>query len=246
MILEPETAGDTDDMRHVAIIMDGNGRWAKARRLPRVAGHRKGADAVRRTVRAAVDLGISYLTLFGFSAENWKRPAPEVQELMRLLRYFLRSHVAEMHQNGVRLRVIGDSSRLPNDVAALIHSAETLTAQNTVLQLTIALSYGGRQEITQMARRLARLVAEGAMAPEDIDEATVAANLETVDMPDPDLIIRTSGEKRLSNFLLWQGAYSELVFVDTLWPDFDRQDLEDAIREFQGRERRYGASVGSA
>jgi undecaprenyl diphosphate synthase len=225
--------------------MDGNGRWATARGLPRVAGHRQGAEAVRRTVVAAAELGIPYLTLFGFSAENWKRPTAEVDELMRLLRLFLRSRMAELHQNGVRLRVIGDMSRLPQDVVALIRGAENLTADNTGLNLTVALSYGSRQEITQMARRLAGEAAAGRLRPEDIGEATIAECLETVGIPDPDLLIRTSGEKRLSNFLLWQVAYAELVFVDTLWPDFGRADLEEAIREFRRRERRYGASVGS-
>ncbi len=231
---------------HVAIIMDGNGRWAAARRLPRVAGHRQGAEAVRRTVEAALQLGIPYLTLFGFSAENWHRPGPEVEELMRLLRRFLRGEIAELHKNGVRLRVIGDLSRLPEDTVALIQGAERLTAGNTALNLAVALSYGGRQEIIQMARRLGREVAAGRRSPEEIDERAVAACLETDGMPDPDLLIRTSGEKRLSNFLLWQVAYAELVFVDTLWPDFGRSDLEEAIGEFRRRERRYGASLGSA
>lgn len=226
--------------------MDGNGRWATARHLPRAAGHRRGTDAVRRTVAAAIELDIPYLTLFGFSAENWHRPAAEVEELMRLLRLFLRSHIAELHQNGVRLRVIGDLSRLPDDTVALIRGAEELTAGNTTLHLAVALSYGGRQEITLMARRLGREVAAGRLSPEAIDEAAVAGCLETVGMPDPDLLIRTSGEMRISNFLLWQAAYAELVFVDTLWPDFGRRDLEDAIREFRRRERRYGTSVGSA
>ncbi len=233
-------------LNHVAIIMDGNGRWATARHLPRAAGHHRGAEAERRTVAAAVELDIPYLTLFGFSAENWRRPASEVEGLMRLLRLFLHSHIAELHQNGVRLRVIGDPSRLPDDIVALIRGAERLTAENTALNLAVALSYGGRQEITEMARRLGREVASGRLSPDRIDEAAVAACLETAGMPDPDLLIRTSGEKRLSNFLLWQVAYAELVFVDTLWPDFGRRDLEDAIREYRRRERRYGTSVGSA
>ncbi len=237
---------DRAPLRHVAIIMDGNGRWAKARRLPRAAGHRQGVAAVRRTVAAAIELDIPYLTLFGFSAENWRRPPPEIAELMRLLRRFLRSYLAEMHQNGVRLRVIGELSRLPDETVALIRGAEQLTAENTTLNLMVALSYGGRQEITQMARRLGGEVAAGRLDPEQIDEAAVAACLETVGVPDPDLLIRTSGEKRLSNFLLWQVAYAELIFVDTLWPDFGRDDLEDAIREYRRRERRYGSSVGSA
>ena len=228
---------------HVAIIMDGNGRWAVARQRPRTFGHRRGADAVRRTVEAAVDLGVGYLTLFGFSSENWTRPVQEVSELMGLLRFYLRSQVAELHANGVRLRVIGDRRRLATDIVELISHAEALTRQNRVLNLTVALSYGGRQEIAAAARRLAEEVAAGALAPHDIDEAVLARRLFTTDLPDPDLIIRTSGEKRISNFLLWQAAYAELVFVDTLWPDFSKTDLEWAIQEFQRRERRFGATI---
>jgi undecaprenyl diphosphate synthase len=230
---------------HVAIIMDGNGRWAKLRGLPRVAGHRSGAEAVRRTVEAASELGISYLTLYGFSSENWKRPAGEVHDLMGLLRHYLRAEIAELHQNGVRLRIIGERKRLSADIITLIENGEHLTQDNDRLHLTIALSYGGRGEIALAARRLARLVAAGSLSPDEIDENTVASQLLTVDMPDPDLIIRTSGEQRISNFLLWQSAYAELVFVDTYWPDFGKSDLERAISDFCGRERRYGASVES-
>ena len=231
--------------RHVAIIMDGNGRWAAARGLPRTLGHRSGVEAVRRTVEAAAELDIGYLTLFGFSTENWARPTSEVGELMRLLRMYLRSHVAEMHQNGIRLRVIGDRNRLADDIVEMIGHAERLTRDNRRLNLTVALSYGARQEIAGAARRLAEEVLAGRMAPQAIDESTLAARLFTHDLPDPDLIVRTSGEKRVSNFLLWQAAYAELVFVDTLWPDFSRADLEHAIGEFQRRERRYGAIVGA-
>jgi undecaprenyl diphosphate synthase len=230
---------------HVAIIMDGNGRWAKLRGLPRVAGHRSGAEAVRRTVEAASELGISYLTLYGFSSENWKRPAGEVHDLMGLLQHYLRAEIAELHQNGVRLRIIGERKRLSADIITLIENGEHLTQDNDRLHLTIALSYGGRGEIALAARRLARLVAAGRLSPDDIDENAVASQLLTVDMPDPDLIIRTSGEQRISNFLLWQSAYAELVFVDTYWPDFGKAELERAISDFCGRERRYGATAES-
>lgn len=227
---------------HVAIIMDGNGRWAKARGLPRVAGHRRGADAVRRTITAAGELGVRYLTLYGFSSENWKRPADEVGDLMGLLRVYLRGEIAELHRNGIRLRVIGDRARLAPDIVAMIENAEAMTRANTALNVTVALSYGARGEIAAAARAIARRVAAGEIAPDAVNEETVARELWTADIPDPDLIIRTSGEKRLSNFLLWQSAYAELVFVDTLWPDFAKEDLLAAIGEFQRRERRYGAA----
>ncbi len=229
---------------HVAIIMDGNGRWAKARGLPRVAGHRRGGEAVRRTVTAAGELGIPYLTLFGFSSENWKRPADEVDDLMGLLRHYLRGEVAELHRNNVRVRVIGERERLAPDIVNLIDNTEALTAGNTGLRLSVALSYGGRAEIAGAARRIAEAAIAGRLAPAEIDEAVFARYLLTADMPDPDLVIRTSGEQRLSNFLLWQTAYSEFVFIDTLWPDFTKADLERALSEFHGRERRYGATVG--
>ena len=229
---------------HVAIIMDGNGRWAKARGLPRVAGHRRGAEAARRTVQAAAEFGISYLTLFGFSSENWKRPANEVDDLMSLLRHYLRGEVAEFHRNNIRLRVIGDRERLAPDIVTLIENTEALTAGNTRLTVAIALSYGGRSEIAGAARRISEEVLAGKLSPAEIDEACFARHLLTSDMPDPDLVIRTSGEQRLSNFLLWQTAYSEFVFIETLWPDFGKPDLERALREFRGRDRRYGASVG--
>ena len=229
---------------HVAIIMDGNGRWAKARGLPRTAGHKRGAEAVRRTVEAARELGISYLTLYAFSSENWKRPQGEVTDLMGLLRLYLRNEVKTLHKNGIRLKVIGDRSRLGPDIVALIEESEAKTAANSALTLVLALSYGGRQEIVEAAQRLAAEVAQGSLAPAEIDEDKLSASLFTTGMPDPDLIIRTSGEKRISNFLLWQCAYAELVFLDVLWPDFGRDDLECAIRDFHGRERRYGASGG--
>ena len=231
--------------RHIAIIMDGNGRWAKARGLPRIAGHRSGAEAVRRTVTAAGELGIPYLTLFGFSSENWKRPSAEVQDLMVLLRHYLRGEIAELQRNGVRLKVIGQLTRLAPDIVGMIARAETLTRENSQITLTIALSYGGRAEIVAAVQAIATEVARGSLAAEDVDEDCLARHLFTADIPDPDLLIRTSGEQRISNFLLWQCAYSELVFTKTLWPDFSRNDLEQAIDDYCGRERRYGASVGS-
>ncbi len=230
---------------HVAVIMDGNGRWAKARGLPRIAGHRRGAEAVRRTVEAAIELGVSYLTLYGFSSENWKRPAVEVDDLMALLRHYLRAEIAELHSQGVRLRVIGERARLGPDIVTLIENAERLTGENERLHLTIAVSYGGRAEIAAAARRLARMAVDGVLAPEDIDEDIFAAQLLTADLPDPDLVIRTSGEQRISNFLLWQTAYAELVFTTTYWPDFGKADFARALDEYNGRERRYGASAES-
>jgi undecaprenyl diphosphate synthase len=231
--------------RHIAIIMDGNGRWAQARGLPRIAGHRQGADAVRRTLIAAGELGIPYLTLFGFSSENWKRPQDEIESLMGLLRHYLRSEIAELHRHGVRLRIIGERDRLAGDIAGMIRNAEILTCDNDRMNLTIALSYGGRAEIVAAARAIAAKVMTGKLALDHIDEAAVGRHLFTSELPEPDLLIRTSGEQRISNFLLWQCAYAELVFTKTLWPDFGRVDLEQAVADFGGRERRYGASVSS-
>ena len=231
--------------RHVAIIMDGNGRWAQARGLPRIAGHRRGAEAVRRTVAGARDLGIPYLTLFGFSSENWKRPSSEIHDLMGLLRHYLRGEIAELHRNGIRLKVIGEIGRLAPDIVSLIEQAEALTRGNCAITLTIALSYGGRAEIVAAVRAIAAQVASGSLAADAIDEDCLARHLFTEGLPDPDLLIRTSGEQRISNFLLWQCAYSELVFTKTLWPDFAKSDLDQAIDEYCGRERRYGAGVGS-
>lgn len=238
----PSSAGTAPPV-HVAIIMDGNGRWAKSRGLPRTVGHQRGAEAVRRTVRGAAELGIEYLTLFGFSSENWKRPAAEVDDLMGLLRLYLRSEIAELHRNGVRLRVIGDRDRLGHEIVKLIEEAEARTHGNTRLNLTVALSYGGRAEICRAVRRIAAAVQAGEVQLDQIDEDLVSRNLLTDGIPDPDLLIRTSGEQRISNFLLWQTAYTELLFLDRLWPDFTKDDLEDAIREFSQRDRRYGASA---
>ncbi|MDJ0937156.1 MAG: polyprenyl diphosphate synthase [Kiloniellales bacterium] len=224
--------------------MDGNGRWANARGLPRAAGHQRGAEAARRAVMGALSMGVSYLTLYGFSAENWKRPATEVDDLMGLLRWYLHSQIVEMVKEGIRLRVIGDRTRLSKDLIDLIDEAEGVTADNRRLNLTIAISYGGRQEIVAATRRLVQQALDGSLAPADIDEHTFEAELDTADLPDPDLILRTSGEQRISNFLIWQSAYSELVFVDKLWPDFGEADLAAAIQEFQSRDRRYGAANG--
>ena len=221
---------------HVAIIMDGNGRWAQKRGLPRSAGHKQGAEAVRKIVKAAAEEGINYLTLFGFSAENWNRPESEVQELMKLLRYYLRSETADLHKNGAKLRVIGDRAALDEDIVELINNAESLTAKNDKITVIIALNYGGRQEILQAAKAAALETKSGG----DFDKA-FSAHLMTADIPDPDMIIRTSGEQRLSNFLLWQSAYSEMVFSDVLWPDFKAEDLRAAIIEYESRDRRFGA-----
>ena len=229
--------------RHVAIIMDGNGRWAAARGLPRAEGHRRGVEALRRTIRAAADIGIAYVTIFSFSAENWSRPASEIVELMGLLRRFIRNDLAELHKSNVRVRVIGERAGLDPDIERLLAEAEELTKNNGGLTLVVAFNYGARQEITRAARRIAERVAQGRLAPADITTETVSGFLDAPDLPDPDLIIRTSGEQRLSNFLLWQSAYSELVFVPAYWPDFDRAALEAAIREYQQRERRFGGLV---
>jgi undecaprenyl diphosphate synthase len=222
--------------------MDGNGRWAQSRGMPRIAGHRQGAESVRVAVKSAVDLGIQYLTLYGFSIENWKRPMTEVTALMGLLRLYLRQEIEELNYNGIRIRFIGERERLAPDIVALIEEAESRTAKNAKLTLIIALSYGARQEITTAAREMARKASSGEIDLADIDEALLEAHLATAGIPDLDLVIRTSGEKRVSNFLLWQLAYAELVFVDALWPDFARRDLEEAINEFHRRERRYGAT----
>lgn len=229
---------------HVAIIMDGNGRWATAHGKVRSAGHRAGAEAVRRSVEAAAELGIKYLTLFSFSSENWKRPAAEVADLMGLLRLYLNREIDGLSEKGVRLKVIGDRERLADDIVKTIEDAERRTASNTRLTLVLALSYGGRDEITSAARALAADVAEGRLKPDDIDERVFENALFTKDIPDPDLLIRTSGEQRISNFLLWQLAYAEFVFIDKHWPDFGADDLAAAIKEFGRRERRYGTSNG--
>ncbi len=233
-----KTPTDTLPPAHIAIIMDGNGRWAVSRGMPRVEGHRRGADAVRRTVHAAADMGVQYLTLFGFSSENWNRPEEEVSELMRLLRYYLRSETAELHKNNIRIRIIGERSAFSKDIIDLIENAEDLTRDNTSLTLVIALNYGGRHDILQAAKKVAE---SGLRLSNEAFEMAFEESLMTVGMPDPDLMIRTSGEQRISNFLLWQSAYTEMVFCDVFWPDFDRKHLEQAIEEYSTRDRRFGA-----
>lgn len=226
--------------RHIAIIMDGNGRWATARGLTRVEGHRRGAEATQKVIEAARDMGIEYVTLFAFSSENWKRPALEVSALMDLLRYYLKKETSEMHKAGVRLRVIGDRARLSDDICALIDQAEEITRDNTKITVVIALSYGGRQDIVNAARKLAEDVAAGRCTAESITEASFASCLSTAGIPDPDLMIRSSGENRVSNFLLWQLAYSELYFTDAHWPDFNAEHLRAAIDDYASRQRRFG------
>ena len=230
--------------RHVAIIMDGNGRWAKSRGLPRAEGHRRGVEAVRRTVQAAMDLSIPYLTIFSFSSENWSRPAPEIDDLMGLMKRFIRRDLAELHQNGVRIRVIGATERVDSELLKLIEEARQLTVNNTALDLIIAFNYGARAEITRAARRLAEKVANGEIKASEIEPSDIEAGLDTAGIPDPDLLIRTSGELRLSNFLLWQCAYTELVFLDAHWPEFGRELLDRAIVEYHARSRRFGGLSG--
>ena len=226
--------------RHVAIIMDGNGRWASKHGLPRAVGHRNGVDAVRRTVRAAIELGIPYLTLYSFSSENWSRPADEIDDLMGLMKRFIRRDLAELHQNGVKIRVIGERTNVESELMTLIDEAVELTRDNQAINLVIAFNYGARAEIAKAARALAEKVAAGTMQPQDIDVGALSGALDTAGIPDPDLLIRTSGEMRISNFLLWQCAYTEFVFLDAYWPDFGRELLEEAIARFRARERRFG------
>ena len=240
----PRRPGDAGPPAHVAIIMDGNRRWAEARGLPVALGHKAGAEAVRRTIEACIREGVGWLTLFAFSSENWLRPAEEVRALTGLLRLYLRAEVATLAKEGIRLRVIGDRARFGADTMREIERAEALTASGIRLNLTVALSYGGRAEIVAAARAVAAAAANGTLDPDSIDEANFGARLFTAAMPDPDLIIRTSGEQRLSNFLLWQAAYAEFVFQDVLWPDYGAEPLAAAIREFGRRERRYGARTG--
>jgi undecaprenyl diphosphate synthase len=223
--------------------MDGNGRWAAARGLPRAEGHRRGVEALRRTVRAAGELGIAFLTIFSFSAENWSRPPSEIRELMALLRRFIRNDLAELHRSGVKVRVIGDRVNLNLDIRRLLEEAEQLTRDNEKLVLVVAFNYGARQEIARAAQRVAAAVSAGDLPLSAVTADNLAGFLDAPDLPDPDLIIRTSGEQRLSNFLLWQAAYSELVFVPTYWPDFDGAALENAVGEYQRRERRFGGLV---
>jgi undecaprenyl diphosphate synthase len=229
---------------HVAIIMDGNGRWAASRHLPKIAGHREGARAVRRAIEAAIDHRVQWLTLYAFSSENWRRPVGEVLDLTGLLRHYLKSEIAELKANGVRLRIIGEPGRFDADIQQDLAQAERDTAENTRLNLVVALSYGARAEIVATARALATAARDSRLDPARIDEALFSSALATAGIPDPDLIIRTSGEQRLSNFLLWQAAYAELVFLDVLWPDFGAGHFAAALTEFARRERRFGARPG--
>ncbi|HYZ25957.1 MAG TPA: polyprenyl diphosphate synthase [Geminicoccaceae bacterium] len=238
----PQAGSQRAGLRHLAIIMDGNRRWARARGMPPVFGHQRGAEAVRRTVEGCRKCEIQYLTLFAFSSENWRRPASEVNELMNLLRFYLRREINELARSGVRLSFLGERALMADDIAEMMAEAEQRTRHNSALLLTIALNYGSRREIAGAARRLAERVAAGELACADIDEQRFGQELNALDLPDPDLLIRTSGEQRLSNFMLWQLAYTELVFLPVHWPDFDARHLERAIAEFRRRERRYGAS----
>ena len=242
----PEVAvAGRDDGRHgvpthIGVIMDGNGRWAAARGLPRLEGHRRGVEALRRTVDAAAALGIRFLTVYSFSSENWTRPIQEVSDLLALLKRFIRKDLADLHRNNVRVRVIGERDRLPPDICQLLREAEDLTRANGGLVLVVAFNYGGRQEIAGAVRRIAERVKAGEIDVDAIDPELIAAHLDTVGIPDPDLIIRTSGEQRLSNFLMWQAAYAEFVFLPGHWPEFDRASLEAAVLAYMSRERRFG------
>jgi undecaprenyl diphosphate synthase len=238
----PESAGGGSPgvPRHVAIIMDGNGRWAKARGLPRAAGHRQGAEAARKVLRAAGEAGVECLTLYAFSSENWRRPEDEINDLMGLLRFYITRELDALHREGVRLKILGDHNAFQPDIAKLVDQAVTRTAGNQRMTLAIALNYGARAELVQAARRLAERAEAGEIRPAEIDEAMVEASLDTAGLPPLDLLIRTSGEQRLSNFLLWQAAYAELLFVDTLWPDFDGDSVRSALADYAGRERRFG------
>ncbi|MDA9769547.1 isoprenyl transferase [Emcibacteraceae bacterium] len=238
---DQKTEEDRLPLQHVAIIMDGNGRWAKSRRLPKFAGHKKGADAVRGIVEACCDLDIKYLTLYAFSSENWNRPLEEVSDLMGLLKIYLTKEIDELHQKNIRISFIGSRNRLSKNIISLIDMAEEKTRNNDKLRLTLALNYGGQEEIVNATKQVAEQVKSGDLQVEDIDEKLFASHLYTGEIPEPDLIIRTSGEQRLSNFMLWQAAYAEFVFQDVFWPDFSRKQLCDAIDEYYKRDRRYGA-----
>jgi undecaprenyl diphosphate synthase len=243
---EPATqqrAAPRPDLRvpaHIGVIMDGNGRWAKVRGKPRTEGHVAGVKSLRRLVESCIDFGIGHLTVFSFSSENWTRPKDEVSFIFGLLRRFVASDLEKLHRNNVRVRIIGSRDGLDDSLRRLIAEVETTTAMNTGLKLQVAFNYGGKSEIAEAVRRIAGLVASGKLKPEDITEDTISRALYTAGLPDPDLIIRTSGEQRVSNFLLWQSAYSELVFVDENWPDFDEASFVRVLEEYSGRERRYG------
>lgn len=244
-VLAETESGSPDIPRHIAIIMDGNGRWAARRSLPRSAGHRQGVETVRQVVKWVGEMGVEYLTLFSFSSENWSRPAAEIDYLMDLMKRFIRQDLAELHRNDVRVSVIGRRDNLEPEIVALIDETEQLTLLNGGLKLTIAFNYGSHDEIARSVKQIAARVAAGTLDPQDVTSGTIAQGLDTAGTPDPDLVIRTSGERRLSNFLLWQSAYAEFVFVDDHWPEFSRQTLHDAVREFMSRERRFGGIAAS-
>jgi len=227
---------------HVAVIMDGNGRWAKSRGLPRTAGHKKGADTLRSVLNACRDAGVRYLTIYAFSSENWKRPTDEISDLMQLLRHYLQHELDTMHENKVRMRFIGDLTQLDREVLSSIEEAVELTSRNKDFNLTVALSYGSRQEIVRAVRKLAAQVENGTLTPDAISEDTITHMLDTAELPEPDLLIRTGGEQRLSNFLLWQSAYTEFYFTPVLWPDFETSHFMEALQDYAGRERRYGTT----
>jgi len=232
----------SDTPKHVAVIMDGNGRWAKARGLPRTMGHKRGAESARKIVGFALNAGVEYLTLFGFSSENWNRPKPEINELMKLLRHYLRSETAELHSKNAKLTVIGDRTAFDSDIVELIENAETITKDNDQIHVIIALNYGGRQDIAQAALKIAQTAAKTGQAPDADDiQNQINKTLLTADIPDPDLLIRTSGEQRISNFLLWQCAYTEMIFTDCFWPDFNEKDFNKALDDYASRDRRFGA-----
>jgi undecaprenyl diphosphate synthase len=244
-MIEAETAPTPDGLqerrpRHVGLIMDGNGRWAQSRGLPRIEGHRRGVEALRRAVRAAIEFGLDYLTVYSFSSENWSRPIEEISDLMGLLKRFIRDDLSELYRVGVRIKVIGARDNLKPDILALLEEAESLTRENNRLTLVVAFNYGSRQEIAAAARVIASKVAAGKIDAASVDEDMLARHLDTAGIPDPDLIIRTSGEQRLSNFLMWQAAYSEFIFLPIHWPDFDQAAFAAALAEFSGRDRRFG------
>jgi undecaprenyl diphosphate synthase len=238
--------GDQPSLSHVAIIMDGNGRWAQARGLARSRGHRKGVEAVRAAVRAAAELNIKTLTLFSFSSENWNRPPEEVSDLMGLLKIFIRRDLADLHRENVRVSIIGSRQNVPGDILPLLDEAENLTRNNTATRLVIAFNYGARDEMTRAVQKIARQIDAGLISPEAINAETISQSLDTSEWSDPELIIRTSGEQRLSNFLLWQAAYSEFVFLDCHWPDFTKAHFEQAIAEYRSRNRRFGGLIARA
>jgi undecaprenyl diphosphate synthase len=242
MTLEPARHSAAAPVQHVAIIMDGNGRWAAARGLPRVKGHRAGVEAAKRAVEIARDLGVTMLTLYSFSTENWRRPAGEIADLLGLLREFILDDLPRLKQEGVKVRIIGDRDTLDRELKMLVARAESETEANSRFRLNIAFNYGGRDEIVRATRRIAAAAKSGALDPTAIDEATFSRFLDTADTPDPELVIRTSGERRISNFLLWQAAYSEYVFSEVYWPDFDRAHFAEALAEFRRRDRRFGGS----